>query len=73
MTVDVLQLFHEVDFSLKKSWGAAREDCVSRGANLVSIHNQEEEEFLALYSKDTSKWIGLRHNPTEGGEHKAIR
>uniref|UniRef100_A0AAQ4NVA3 C-type lectin domain-containing protein n=1 Tax=Gasterosteus aculeatus aculeatus TaxID=481459 RepID=A0AAQ4NVA3_GASAC len=67
LTVDVLQLFHEVDFSLKKSWGAAREDCVSRGANLVSIHNQEEEEFLALYSKDTSKWIGLRHNPTEGG------
>nr|XP_040053507.1 macrophage mannose receptor 1 [Gasterosteus aculeatus aculeatus] len=61
------RLFHEVDFSLKKSWGAAREDCVSRGANLVSIHNQEEEEFLALYSKDTSKWIGLRHNPTEGG------
>lgn len=53
---------------MKKSWGAAREDCVSRGADLVSIHNQEEEDFLSLYSKGTSKWIGLKRNPTEGGE-----
>ncbi|KAM6975835.1 uncharacterized protein LKV04_015092 [Tautogolabrus adspersus] len=61
------KLFHDVKWSQKKSWGAANEDCVSRGANLVSIHSQEEEEFLALYSKGTSKWIGLKHNPTEGG------
>ncbi|XP_068430349.1 uncharacterized protein [Clinocottus analis] len=61
------RLFHNVDWSMKKSWGAAHEDCVSRGGNLVSIHNQEEEEFLALYSKGTSKWIGLKHNPLEGG------
>lgn len=53
---------------MKKSWGAAHEDCVSRGADLVSIHSQEEEEFLALYSKASSKWIGLKHNPAEGGE-----
>ena len=53
---------------MKKSWGAAREDCVSRGADLVSIHNQEEEDFLSLYSTRTSKWIGLKRNPTEGGE-----
>ncbi|XP_049459415.1 macrophage mannose receptor 1 [Epinephelus fuscoguttatus] len=61
------KLFHKVDWSLKKSWGAASEDCIARGANLVSIHNQEEEEFLSLYSKGSSKWIGLKHNPTEGG------
>ncbi|XP_033951501.2 uncharacterized protein [Pseudochaenichthys georgianus] len=61
------KLFHNVDWSMKKSWGAALEDCVSRGANLVSLHTQEEEEFLALYSKGTSKWIGLKHNPAEGG------
>ncbi|KAF3849178.1 hypothetical protein F7725_015675 [Dissostichus mawsoni] len=61
------KLFHNVDWSMKKSWEAALEDCVSRGANLVSIHTQEEEEFLALYSKGTSKWIGLKHNPAEGG------
>uniref|UniRef100_A0A096MA02 C-type lectin domain-containing protein n=1 Tax=Poecilia formosa TaxID=48698 RepID=A0A096MA02_POEFO len=51
----------------KKSWEAAQEDCISRGANLVSIHNHEEEEFLSVYSKGSSKWIGLRHNPIEGG------
>lgn len=56
-----------MDFSLKKSWGTAHEDCLARGANLVSIHNQEEEEFLSLYSKGSSKWIGLKSNPTEGG------
>ncbi|MEQ2275125.1 hypothetical protein XENORESO_021066 [Xenotaenia resolanae] len=61
------RLFHNVDWSQKKSWEAAYEDCISRGANLVSIHNQEEEEFLSLYSKDSTKWIGLKHNPTEGG------
>ncbi|XP_023136670.3 macrophage mannose receptor 1 [Amphiprion ocellaris] len=61
------KLFHKVDYSQKKSWEGAYEDCVSRGANLVSIHNQEEENFLALYSKASSKWIGLKHNPTEGG------
>uniref|UniRef100_A0A3Q3FSL0 C-type lectin domain-containing protein n=1 Tax=Labrus bergylta TaxID=56723 RepID=A0A3Q3FSL0_9LABR len=63
----VLQLFHDVKWSQKKSWGAANEDCVSRGAILVSIHSQAEEEFLSIYSKGTSKWIGLKHNPTEGG------
>ncbi|XP_026210056.1 LOW QUALITY PROTEIN: macrophage mannose receptor 1 [Anabas testudineus] len=60
------KLFHNVDWSLKKSWGGANEDCVARGANLVSIHSQEEEEFLSLY-KGSSKWIGLKSNPLEGG------
>ncbi|XP_005917437.1 macrophage mannose receptor 1 [Haplochromis burtoni] len=61
------KLFHNVDWSLKKSWEAALEDCIARGGNLASIHTQEEEEFLALYSKGTTKWIGLRSNPIEGG------
>ncbi|XP_047425524.1 macrophage mannose receptor 1 [Mugil cephalus] len=61
------RLFHNVDWSMKKSWQTAHQDCVARGANLVSIHSQEEEEFLSLYTKGTSKWIGLKHNPTEGG------
>ncbi|XP_056147018.1 macrophage mannose receptor 1 [Lampris incognitus] len=61
------KLFHNVDYHQKKSWGAAREDCLSRGADLVSIHSQEEEAFLALYSNASSKWIGLKNNPTEGG------
>lgn len=64
---DFLQFFHNVDWSLKKTWGGANEDCLARGANLVSIQSQEEEEFLSLYSKASSKWIGLKHNPAEGG------
>ncbi|XP_026154124.1 macrophage mannose receptor 1 isoform X2 [Mastacembelus armatus] len=61
------KLFHDVDWSRKKSWGAAHEDCVSRGANLASIHSHDEEAFLSQYSPGSSKWIGLNHNPTEGG------
>lgn len=56
-----------VDYPLKKSWQAAREDCVSRGADLISIHTGEEEMFLSSYSKGKTKWIGLTHNPVEGG------
>uniref|UniRef100_A0A8D3A2G1 C-type lectin domain-containing protein n=1 Tax=Scophthalmus maximus TaxID=52904 RepID=A0A8D3A2G1_SCOMX len=43
-------------FGDRKTWHA-HEDCVARGANLVSIHSQEEEEFLSVYSKASSKWI----------------
>lgn len=67
-----IQLFHNVDWSSKKSWGAAREDCVARGGDLVSIHNQEEEDFLSLYSKASSKWIGLKRNSVEGGMFKDV-
>ncbi|KAL2099694.1 hypothetical protein ACEWY4_004088 [Coilia grayii] len=58
-----------VDYSDKKSWQAARQDCVSRGADLISVHNAEEETFLSSYSKGKTKWIGLKHNPVEGGYH----
>ncbi len=60
------QLF-TVDFAQKKSWQAAREDCLARGADLVSIHSPEEEIFLSSYSKGKTKWIGLSVNPVEGG------
>ncbi|KAL0965897.1 hypothetical protein UPYG_G00287390 [Umbra pygmaea] len=58
-----------VDFSKKKSWPSAREDCISRGADLVSIHNMEEENFLSMYTKGKTKWIGLKHDPINGGYH----
>ncbi|KAJ7986772.1 hypothetical protein DPEC_G00331850 [Dallia pectoralis] len=58
-----------VDVTKKKSWPAAREDCTSRGADLVSIHNMEEEIFLSTHTKGITKWIGLKHNPIEGGYH----
>lgn len=63
-----LQLFHNVDWPMKKSWERANEDCLARGGSLASISNYEEEEFLALYTKGSSKWIGLRRNTAEGGE-----
>uniref|UniRef100_A0A8C2FG03 C-type lectin domain-containing protein n=1 Tax=Cyprinus carpio TaxID=7962 RepID=A0A8C2FG03_CYPCA len=48
-----------VDFAQKKSWQAAREDCLARGADLLSIHSPEEEIFLSSFSKGKTKWIGL--------------
>lgn len=60
------QLF-TVDFAQKKSWQAAREDCLARGADLLSIHSPEEEIFLSSFSKGKTKWIGLSVNPVEGG------
>lgn len=62
------QLFHNVDWSMRKTWAGANEDCQARGGSLVSILNYEEEEFLALYSKGSTKWIGLKRNTVEGGE-----
>ncbi|KAM9450976.1 lymphocyte antigen 75-like [Clarias gariepinus] len=58
-----------VDYSKKKSWNAAREDCLSRGADLISIHNVEEELFIATYTKDKTQWIGLTQEPMSGGYH----
>lgn len=60
------QIF-SVDYSKKKSWNAAREDCLSRGADLISIHNVEEELFIATYTKDKTQWIGLTQEPMSGG------
>lgn len=53
---------------MRKSWAGANEDCMARGGSLVSILSYEEEEFLALYTKGTTKWIGLKRNTVEGGE-----
>ncbi|XP_062868150.1 macrophage mannose receptor 1 [Trichomycterus rosablanca] len=58
-----------VDYSKKKSWVGAREDCLSRGADLISIHTVEEENFLADYTKGNTQWIGLSQDPIEGGYH----
>ncbi|KPP79615.1 macrophage mannose receptor 1-like, partial [Scleropages formosus] len=59
--------FFMVDYSEKKNWYAAREDCLSRGSELVSVHSGVEENFLSTYSKGKTKWIGLQHNAIDGG------
>ncbi|TRY84221.1 hypothetical protein DNTS_026642 [Danionella cerebrum] len=53
----------------KKSWSEARQDCLSRGADLLSIHTPEEEVFLSEFSRGRNSWIGLSLNPMEGGYH----
>ncbi|XP_042869527.1 macrophage mannose receptor 1-like isoform X1 [Penaeus japonicus] len=52
------------DYSyISNSFNEARDDCRSKGGDLVSIHSQEENEFVySLVGEDyyyTSAWIGL--------------
>uniref|UniRef100_A0A8K9XEZ7 C-type lectin domain-containing protein n=1 Tax=Oncorhynchus mykiss TaxID=8022 RepID=A0A8K9XEZ7_ONCMY len=60
---------YKLNTDTRKSWLGARHDCVRDGADLVSIASPEEEHFLSTYTKGKSKWIGLKHNPTDGGYH----
>eukprot|EP00091_Calanus_sinicus_P021995 TRINITY_DN6763_c0_g1_i2.p1 TRINITY_DN6763_c0_g1~~TRINITY_DN6763_c0_g1_i2.p1 ORF type:complete len:155 (-),score=17.92 TRINITY_DN6763_c0_g1_i2:114-578(-) len=50
------------------SWHAAQARCEAEGSNLVSIHSQEEKQFLAtLYSSnDKDVWIGGNDIDIEG-------
>ncbi|XP_068071306.1 CD209 antigen-like protein C isoform X2 [Danio rerio] len=49
----------------KLNWFSSRDACVSRGADLVTITSQSEQDFLV--SKITeSHWIGLSDLETEG-------
>ncbi|XP_041458722.1 macrophage mannose receptor 1-like isoform X2 [Lytechinus variegatus] len=57
----------------KKSWMNANEYCMQSGGYLVSIHNQEENDFLNSYMLRFGivegfdhPWIGLREYTTEG-------
>ncbi|XP_036418079.1 uncharacterized protein LOC118801813 [Colossoma macropomum] len=51
-------------FSTEKSWSAARQDCIERGADLVIINSTEEQEFIKMANKNA--WIGLTDAQTEG-------
>ncbi|XP_019899194.2 hepatic lectin isoform X1 [Esox lucius] len=48
----------------QKNWEYAKLDCLKRGAQLVIINNQEEQEFLISLKIRT--WIGLSDIETEG-------
>uniref|UniRef100_A0A8C4HRM7 C-type lectin domain-containing protein n=1 Tax=Dicentrarchus labrax TaxID=13489 RepID=A0A8C4HRM7_DICLA len=50
--------------SIKRTWEASRDDCLQKGAELVIINSQEEQEFIRQYKK--SAWIGLTDRVTEG-------
>ncbi|XP_064859390.1 C-type lectin domain family 4 member E-like, partial [Oncorhynchus nerka] len=47
-----------------KTWNESREDCLERGADLVIINSDKEQEFLFNLNKRV--WIGLTDSITEG-------
>ncbi|XP_045680096.1 low affinity immunoglobulin epsilon Fc receptor isoform X1 [Phyllostomus hastatus] len=49
-----------------KRWIQARFACSELHGRLVSIHNQEEQDFLAKYVNKKGSWIGLRDLDIEG-------
>ncbi|XP_058889912.1 macrophage mannose receptor 1-like [Acipenser ruthenus] len=55
------------DHSKKRNWQSARQDCLSRGAELVSIHSSGEQRFLSSGDVGRTAWIGLQNDPLSGG------
>ncbi|XP_076584162.1 CD209 antigen-like protein A [Chaetodon auriga] len=50
--------------SIKKSWRESRDDCLQRGADLMIINSEEEQDFTRKFHK--LMWIGLTDSETEG-------
>ncbi|XP_047460698.1 low affinity immunoglobulin epsilon Fc receptor-like isoform X1 [Mugil cephalus] len=48
----------------RKSWFESRTDCQSKGADLVTINNKEEQEFVRSLSMNEESWIGLENTWT---------
>ncbi|XP_029604628.1 CD209 antigen-like protein E isoform X1 [Salmo trutta] len=47
----------------KKTWKESRQDCLERGADLVIINSDMEQQFLLSFNKRA--WIGLTDSVTE--------
>uniref|UniRef100_UPI003AAD5B7C C-type lectin domain family 4 member E-like n=1 Tax=Centroberyx gerrardi TaxID=166262 RepID=UPI003AAD5B7C len=50
--------------TVEKTWDESRQDCLSRGADLVIIKGYRENEFLNRLNKDA--WLGLTDREEEG-------
>ncbi|XP_058240731.1 CD209 antigen-like protein C isoform X1 [Hemibagrus wyckioides] len=50
----------------KRTWNDSKQDCITRGANLVTINSREEQEFISTHFNGTEAWIGLTDRVTEG-------
>ncbi|XP_029979951.1 CD209 antigen-like protein C isoform X2 [Sphaeramia orbicularis] len=48
----------------KRNWEAARQDCRNRGADLVIIKSEDEQNFISRFKQDY--WIGLNDLEKEG-------
>ncbi|XP_047460691.1 C-type lectin domain family 4 member G-like isoform X2 [Mugil cephalus] len=54
-------------FTGEKTWDESRTDCQSKGADLVTINNKEEQEFVRSLSMNEESWIGLQNTWTSQG------
>ncbi|XP_065150281.1 uncharacterized protein [Paramisgurnus dabryanus] len=50
--------------SEKKTWSDSRTNCIQRGADLIIINNQEEQDFFK--NMPGPNWIGLSDSDVEG-------
>ncbi len=54
---------------LERDWAGAEADCVLQGGHLISVHDQDTQDFLtstAFEIADSNWWIGLGDSASEG-------
>ncbi|XP_070769825.1 C-type lectin domain family 4 member M-like [Enoplosus armatus] len=53
--------------NMKKNWTLGRQDCIAKGADLVTIDSRDEQAFLnGLLESGQNAWIGLSDSLKEG-------
>ncbi|XP_044027301.1 CD209 antigen-like protein C [Siniperca chuatsi] len=55
----------------EKTWPDSRYDCRKKGADLVTINNEEEQNFVKELNVNGESWIGLRRIWTQTGGERA--
>ncbi|XP_044027311.1 CD209 antigen-like protein C [Siniperca chuatsi] len=54
-------------FNEEKTWFNSRSDCRNKGADLVTINNEEERNFVKELNVNGESWIGLKKTHTQTG------